>query len=63
MKRSDPLASNTSKTTVNHVKVVIESKLNLENVIDTNKYSDTEKLYRITSLVLGFINNLRVKSK
>ena len=48
---------------VNHVKAVIESKLNLENVIDVNQYSDAEKLYQITALVLHFINNLHVKSK
>ena len=63
MKRSDPLASNTLKTTVNHVKVVIEGKLNLENVIEVSKYSDAEKLYRITAFVMRFINNLCVKSK
>ena len=63
MKHSDPLASNTLKTTVNHVKVVIEGKLNLKNVIDVSKYSDAEKLYRITALVMPFINNLGVKSK
>ena len=48
---------------VNHVKVVTESKLNLENVIDLNKYSDAEKFYQITSVVLHFITNLCVKSK
>ena len=52
MKHSDPLASNTLKTTVNHVKVVIEGKLNLENVIDLSKYSDAEKLYRITAFIM-----------
>ena len=38
-------------------------KLKLENVIDVSKYSDAEKLYRITAFVMRFINNLCVKSK
>ena len=58
MKCSDLLASNTLKTTVNRVKVVIEGKLNLENVIDVSKYSDVEKLFGLQHLLCPLLTTL-----
>ena len=39
----------------------VEDKISIGNVIDINKYSNLFKLFRVTSYVLRFINNIKKK--